>query len=55
MPIYPQSGEGTVNGLSDDECPVPAGRVVQPPIGVFVARFQVIGTVLGSVLGVAGG
>jgi len=55
MPIYPQSGEGTVNGLSDDECPVPAGRVVQPPIGVFVAPCPLIGTVLAAVLDIAGG
>ena len=32
MPIYPQSGEGTVNGLIDDEQQVPAGGGVQPPI-----------------------
>ena len=54
MPIYPQSGEGTVNGLSDDECPVPAGRVVQPPIGVFVIRVGMIGTMIAAVLGIAG-
>lgn len=49
MPIYPQSGEGTVNGLIDDERQVPAGGGVQPPIGAFVARVDEIAAALAKV------